>query len=247
MQQNPRHWPRELQVLRNALNLAVREWEWLDTTPFLKVKIEVPKNGVERWLTLEEETRLLAACPDWLKVIVSFAINTGMRKEEVLSLQWSQVDLESRVVILVQTKNKEKRTIPLNQAAFEVLQGREKDKKRSAYVFPSERGTKLDGHNLSRAYRKAREDAGILDIRVHDLRHTAGSRMAQSGVDIYTISKVLGHKTLAMAMRYSHHNVESLRHGVEALDKWREKKSAVLLLNQPHLAEKKGLQQAVSP
>jgi len=61
---------KELQVLRNAFNIAMNEWEWIETTPFLKVKIEVPKNGVERYLTPEEEKQLLGCCPDWLKETV---------------------------------------------------------------------------------------------------------------------------------------------------------------------------------
>ena len=72
-------------------------------------------------------------------------------------------------------------------------------------------------HNLSRSFRIVREKVGLDDVRFHDLRHTAGSRMAQSGVDIYTIAKILGHKTLTMTIRYSHYNVESLRCGVDTL------------------------------
>lgn len=73
---------KELQLLRNALNIAMREWEWIETTPFQKVKIESPKNAIERYLTPAEEKKLLDSCPDWLKEIVTLAINTGMRRNE---------------------------------------------------------------------------------------------------------------------------------------------------------------------
>ena len=208
---------KELQLLRNALNIAMREWEWIETTPFLKVKIEVPKNAIERYLTPAEEEALLKACPDWLKDIVLFAINTGMRRGEILSLRWPQVDLERKVVTLLKTKNKEKRSVPVNAKVYELLKGKVTKRSNSGLVFPSGTKNEIDPHNLERAFRAAREKAGLLDVRFHDLRHTAGSRMAQAGVDIYTISKILGHKTLTMTMRYAHHNVESLRHGVDAL------------------------------
>lgn len=223
---------KELQLLKTALSTAIREWEWLSATPFNKVKIEVPKNAVERWLTLEEEALLMAACPIWLGEIVSFALDTGMRRNEILSLRWPQVDLERQLATLLVTKNKEKRSVPLNNRVLGLLSTKIGVRKDSGYVFPSENGTKIDGHNVGRAFRIARDKAGVSDFRFHDLRHTAGSRMVQSGVDLYTVSLILGHKSLAMTKRYAHHNVESIRHGVDALEKWREEKIAALLLHQ---------------
>lgn len=208
---------KELQLLSNALNLAVREWEWLEASPFERVKIDVPDNKMERWINREEESMLLAACPEWLKEIILFAVNTGMRKGEILSLRWPQVDLDNRVITLLVTKNKEKRSLPINETVYQLLKRKMEARKSSGYVFPSGTGTKIISHNLSRSFRIAREKVGLDDVRFHDLRHTAGSRMAQSGVDIYTIAKILGHKTLTMTIRYSHHNVESLRSGVNAL------------------------------
>jgi integrase len=208
---------KELQLLSNALNIAMREWEWLESSPFEKVKINVPDNKRERWLNRDEESLLITACPEWLREIILFATNTGMREGEILSLRWPQVDLDNRAVTLLVTKNKERRSLPINETVYQLLKRKMEVRRSSGYVFPSETGTKLNSHNLNRAFRTAREKVGLEDVRFHDLRHTAGSRMAQSGVDIYTIAKILGHKTLTMTMRYSHHNVESLRHGVDAL------------------------------
>jgi len=208
---------KELQLLRNALNIAMREWEWIETTPFLKVKIEVPKNAIERFLTSDEEVRLLNECPDWLKEIVVFAINTGMRRNEILTLKWPQVDLDRRVLTLLITKNKDKRGIPMNATVQELLRSKATKRKNSGYVFPSEVGNQIDPHNMERAFRKARKAAGLNDVRIHDLRHTAASRMAQAGIDIYKVGTILGHKDVRMTMRYAHLNVESLREGVDAL------------------------------
>lgn len=221
---------KELQVLRNALNIAMREWEWIETTPFVKVKIEVPKNAVERFLSPEEEARLLNECPEWLKEIVLFAVNTGMRMGEILDLKWPQVDLERKVITLLVTKNGDKRGVPMNATVFELLRNKVKTRQNSGHVFQSKTGTKIDAHNLKRAFRRARGKAELNDVRFHDLRHTAGSRMAQAGVDIYTVSKILGHKTLTMTMRYAHHNVDSLRHGVDVLARASEKPVATVAL-----------------
>ncbi len=97
---------RELEVLRHALNLAVREWEWLENNPFAKVRIEKPNNKKERWITREEEHELLKASPAWLRHLIVFALNTGMRQGEMLSLKWSQVNLFEKTALLIETKNK---------------------------------------------------------------------------------------------------------------------------------------------
>lgn len=208
---------RELEVLRHALNLALREWEWIERNPFEKVRIEKAHNAIERWITFEEEQRLLDASPAWLREIIIFALNTGTRQNEILSLQWSEVDLFRRTATLLLTKNKKKRTVPLNQTAMELLKAKNKVRSISGYVFTSEASSKIDARNLLRAYFSARGKAKLADVRFHDLRHTFATRLAQSGIDLYVVKQLLGHKTITMTMRYAHHNPESLRHGVDVL------------------------------
>ena len=210
---------RELEVFRHSLNLAAREWEWLERNPFEKVKIEKPQNKKERWISREEERRLLDAALPWLREIVLFAFNTGMRQDEILSLRWPQVDLSRRAMTLLETKNKEKRTIPINQTVLELLKAKSKVRSISGYVFTSQAGKKIHARNLLRAYFSARKKAGLEDVRFHDLRHTFATRLVQAGINLYVVKELLGHKTLAMTMRYAHHCPESLRHGVEILDK----------------------------
>lgn len=209
---------RELEVLRASLNLALREWEWIETSPFWKVKIDQPKGHRERWITREEEEALLDASPVWLRDIIIFALNTGMRQGEILSLRWPQADLKRGTVTLLVTKNRTKRTIPLNQAALGVLGAYSKVRHISGYVFTSSTGTKIDRSNLRREYVLARKKAGLEDVTFHDLRHTFATRISQAGVELLVISKLLGHKDLRMTLRYAHHNTESLRHGVDILD-----------------------------
>ncbi len=210
---------RELEVLRHALNLARRDWEWIGKTPFEKVRIEKPNNKKERWLTDEEEQDLLAASFPWLREIVIFALNTGMRQNEILTLKWKQVDLKRRTATLLVTKNKEKRTIPLNKTVLNLLTGKGKVRSISGYVFVSQAATRVDASNVRRAFISAKKKAEIEGFRFHDLRHTFATRLVQAGVDLYVVKELLGHKSIAMTMRYAHHYPESLRAGVEILDK----------------------------
>ena len=210
---------KELELLRHACGLAIREWEWMEHNPFLKVKIEKSKTKIERWITIEEEKKLLSASSEWLREIILFALNTGMRRNEVLTLQWSQVDIFRRTVTLLVTKNREKRTIPLNQTVLGLLKAQGKIRHISGFVFASEVGSQIHARNLLRAFYLARKRAGLDDVRFHDLRHTFATRLVQAGVDLYKVKELLGHKTISMTMRYAHHYPESLRSSVDVLDK----------------------------
>ena len=90
---------------------------------------------------------------------------------------------------------------------------------KTALVFPSRVGTRLDPNHLRRALRPAMTKAGIVNCHFHDLRHTFATRLVQSGVDLYKVQRLLGHKSPMMTQRYAHHYPESLRDGVEILDR----------------------------
>jgi len=220
-------------ILRHAFNLAIREWQWCQENPVERVSRERVSSGRDRWLTLEEEKTLLECCvlhPTrkenkvesvyWLQEIVLFALNTGMRQDEILSLTSQNADLFRKAILVVKSKNGEKRTIPMNQKVFELLKVKARgNQNRSKVVFASEAGTKILRRNLMRAFYNARDRAKIADFTFHDLRHTFATRLAQSGIDLYVISKLLGHKDIKMTQRYAHHCPDSLRGGVEVLDK----------------------------
>lgn len=211
---------RALATLKKAFNLAVREWEWCHRNPVLSVSMEREHNARDRWLSLEEEDRLLAACAPWLRDLVTFALNTGMRMGEILALTWQGVDLTRRTVTVFRSKNGERRTIPMNQKVFALLT--EKAKVRSIQtnlVFPSKTQTLLESGHLRRSFRLALKKAGIMDFHFHDLRHTFATRLVQAGVELYKVQRLLGHKSPIMTQRYAHHYPESLRDGVETLDR----------------------------
>lgn len=209
---------RELTIMKHMYTMAVKEWEWCRDNPVKRVRMEKEGPSRDRWLTYEEEKRLLDACPAWLKEIVTFALNTGMRQGEILGLRWKDVNLISGIVILDMTKNGDRRSIPLNRIAWDML--KQKSRVRylaSDYVFTNDAGKRMDGGNLRTDYMKALKKAKIEAFTFHDLRHTFATRLVHRGIDLYKVQKLLGHRDNKTTQRYAHHYPESLRDGVDAL------------------------------
>jgi integrase len=214
---------RELAMLSKAFTLALEDWEWINGNdkPFSKISYEKENNERDRWLTDDEEKRLLGNCPEWLREIIIFALNTGLRQGELLSLEWSRVSLFRKTILIQKTKNGKPKTVPLNRYAMDVIEPKSEKKVRrlnNDFVFVSSHGTRIDRHNLRRAFNSAIRKAEIEDFKFHDLRHCFCTKLAQRGVDIYKIAKLAGHEDIRMTQRYSHQCPESLRDGVEALE-----------------------------
>jgi integrase len=216
---------RELGVISKAYSLAVEDWELLsgNDKPFGKMPYLPENNERTRWLKPEQEIALLECSPIWLSELILFAVNTGLRKGELLDLQWDRVNLIAKTIYIENTKSGNPRTLPLNKIALDLLKAKDKNRNnvvnfRNNYVFLSNANTKLLGDNVRRAFLSAVTKAGIEDFTFHDLRHTYASRLAQAGVDLYKISKLLGHKDIRMTQRYSHICTDSLRGAVEILE-----------------------------
>ena len=221
----------ELVLIGHAYKLAIREWEWCRDNPVSKVSKEKVNNLIERWLTCEEEARLKASSPKWLQEIIAFAVNTGFRQSEILDLQWPKVDLFRKTITILEQKNKGKDTLPLNEETLEVLKARAKIRHiQTNHVFYNSIGRRINARNLQRAFCSATRKTGLKGFRFHDLRHTFATRLIQAGVDIYTVQKLGRWKNISMVMRYAHHCPESLRSGIEALDKVR--KNSITILSQ---------------
>lgn len=221
---------RELALMRNAYNLAIREWEWVKDNPVSKIRFEKEPPARDRWLTNDEEEKLLKESPEWLRDLIVFAVETGCRQGEILSLTWKNVDLFHKTALIFGSKTGERRTIPLSKRAFELLKEEAQVKMLSNEpVFKNSSGTNISRFTIAPSLRKALNNAGIMDFRFHDLRHTFASRLAQSGIDPYTIQKLLGHKSASMTQRYSHHCVESLRKGIDAFERAREEQKEARL------------------
>jgi integrase len=225
----PRTINYELALMSHAFSLAMKEWEWVKDNPVSRVSREKVNNQIERWLSTEEQKKLLSASPHWLKEIIVFAINTGFRQSEILNLAWPQVDLFRKTVTLLEQKNKCKDTLPLNQSALEVLKARAKIRAaKTDYVFYNGNGNRIDARNLLRAFYASIKKAEVEGLRFHDLRHTFATRLVQGGVDLFAVQKLGRWKTTSMVMRYGHHNPESLRPEVAVLDRFMGKSSTNL-------------------
>jgi integrase len=178
----------------------------VSTNPARLVAARAENNARVRYLLDREEAALRVAMRgrfDCHVPALDIALNTGMRLSEQFSLTWESVDLKRKVIELDETKNGSSRQIPINsacEAAFKVLGTN--PHKRTDRVFRSTRGGDI---NTPRAWFGSALDAAKIEgLRWHDLRHTFCSRLAMAGVDVRTIAELAGHKTLQMAMRYTH-------------------------------------------
>jgi integrase len=199
---------RYLAELSVCLNHGVRPLGWLEKNPCDNVKRSEESKGRTRYLTDDERPRLLDACRphDDLYLAVLLALTTGARQAEVMTLRWKQIDLKRQVITLDKTKNGETRSVPIVGEALKLLTKRAKVRSLTDdRIFPpTGRAKKAECLDLRQPWEKALKEAGITDFHWHDLRHTAASYLAMSGVSLVEISKVLGHRTMQMVSRYSH-------------------------------------------
>jgi integrase len=196
-----------LATLAHAFTVAVIAWQWLEASPMPAVRRLREPSGRVRFLSDAERPRLLAACQAshnrCLYPVVLLAVSTGARKMEILSLRWPDVDLKRGVLTFHQTKNRERRTVPLTGQALTLMQHHARVRRiDTPLVFPRADG--LQPIDLRYAFRQALRAAGLVDFRFHDLRHSAASYLAMSGATLVDIAEVLGHKTLQMTKRYTH-------------------------------------------
>lgn len=205
---------RELAYFKAALNKAVA-WKLLKVSPIAGVKLfkETPK---ERYLTEEEIERLYPELPKWLDPIVTVALNTGLRRGEILSLTWDKVDWETGFLRLERTKSGKTRYVPVNAATRDAL-SRVPRRLDTAYVFARQDGEPRGGDSTGKAFKKACRRAGISDATFHVLRHTAITNLVQGGADLRTVQAISGHASLAMLQRYSHLANDHLQAAVDRL------------------------------
>ena len=201
---------RTLAALSSALSYGTKELRWIAANPLKDVRKFSESKGRVRYLSEDELPRLLAACKasesPHLVLAVCLALSTGARKSEVLSLTWGQVDLKAQTALLGDTKNGDARTLPVVGTALQLLKERARVRSlKDDRIFPPTAGsTKSEYFDLRKAWGAACKTAKLEDFHWHDLRHTAASYLAMAGVTPLEISKLLGHRTMAMVSRYAH-------------------------------------------
>lgn len=202
---------RSLAALSTALTYAVKELEWLEESPMGRVRKFAESQGRVRYLTEAELPALLNACRESknkdLLLAVLLSLSTGGRQSEIMSLTWKQIDLKAQTATLLDTKNGAMRTLPIVGEALTMLTERAKVRQiDDDRLFPAgpKAKKKTAVADLRAPWEAALAAAKITDFHWHDLRHTCASYMAMSGVSQLEMAKLLGHKTLAMTMRYAH-------------------------------------------
>ncbi|MBF0213600.1 MAG: site-specific integrase [Magnetococcales bacterium] len=200
---------RYLAALSHVFTIAVKEWAWVESNPLSKVRKPSEPRGRVRFLSDDERERLLAACREspnpYLYAVVVLGLSTGMRAGEIMGLTWDVVDLDQGRIILHDTKNMERRLVPLMGHALAVLKEFAKVRRiDTPLLFPS-KGPRHDVPMLMRApWMDALTKAEITDFHFHDLRHSCASYLAMNHASLAEIAEVLGHKTLSMVKRYAH-------------------------------------------
>ncbi|MCK5771800.1 site-specific integrase [Algiphilus sp.] len=211
---------RELALLGHVFTVALKEWGiGLTANPVQSIRRPAPGDGRNRRLRPDEERQLMSALAKhsnpMLRWIVVLALETGMRSSEISSLRTDQVDINRRVVRLDVTKNGSARTVPLSRRAAQVLQealDHPIRPKGCSLIFFGEPGQ--DGERRPYQFKKTWVDMksrlGFADLRFHDLRHEAVSRMVEAGLSDQEVSAISGHRSMQMLKRYTHLRAEDL-------------------------------------
>ncbi|WP_336487941.1 tyrosine-type recombinase/integrase [Methylobacterium nigriterrae] len=191
---------RELAILQHCFEVARKEWDTpLTANPVQGITLPEPSKARDQRLEAEAGQKLRAAIGSahawYLRPLIDLAIETGMRRGELLALVWSHVSLERRTAHLPMTKNGHARTVALTPKAIEVLRALPRI---DARVFP------VSGNAVRLAWERLRGRAGVPGLRFHDLRHEAVSRFFEAGLSVPEVALLSGHRDARMLMRYTH-------------------------------------------
>jgi integrase len=210
---------RELALLRRMLNVAQREG-WIARNPFNSGDALInpaDEKKREKIITFEEEMRLLSACTDkraHLKPIIICALDTGMRSGEIFKLKWSDIDFENKLIVVkaFNTKTMRERTVGITPRL-------EKELCALYEASPHDLNQLVFGitDTVKKSFASARKAAGIPDVRFHDLRHTAATRLVQAHIPLSEVGRALGHTQPSTTYRYVNANVETARRIADAL------------------------------
>lgn len=209
---------RDLACLSKILSMAFDN-ELIDSNPMRRVRLLKESPSRERFITAEEEERLFAQLigrRDHIRSVVTIALNTGMRRGEILGLQWEHVNFLARTIFIAKSKTGRTRTIPMNDIVFNELTMLKQDAGPKEFVFSNSRtGVNID--SIKTGWRNACEDAGLVNLRFHDTRHTFATRLRANGVHEWDIRDLLGHMSVRMTSVYTHQTPANLNHAVNSL------------------------------
>lgn len=207
-----------LSFMRGLLN-ACRRWGWLKVVPHINTK--QPPNKRIRWITPDEVAALFRELPENFKPFFLFALSTGLRRSNIINLEWSQVDLEQRIAWIHPDQFKSKKAVgfPLNDTAYQAIISQQG--KHNKYIFVREYKGQFVKFRVddNTAWRNALTRAGIEDFRFHDLRHTWASWLVQSDVPKSIVKDLGGWESMQMVERYAHLSAGHLSKHAAPIDK----------------------------
>jgi integrase len=198
---------RQINTIKGCLSRAV-EWGAIDSHDLNKVKTLTVDNSKVRYLSKDEEKRLREnlkdSDTDFLEVIVLLALNTGMRKGELLSLEWNHINFDNKIVTVdfQNAKSGNTRHLPLNTQAFNTLKLWQQETDGIGFVFKDKKNAQLK--DFPYVWGALLDEAQITNFRFHDLRHHFASKLVMASVDLNTVRELLGHSDLKMTLRYAH-------------------------------------------
>jgi integrase len=209
---------RHLATLKHFVGLA-SAWEWIPRergVALRAVKLTKEPPGRVRYLHGAEGSKLLDEAEPDLRTVIRFACLTGMRRAEMVTLRWSQVDLAARSIVLTKTKASRTRRIPINDDLAALLKRLDREDDPEAHVLRRQ-GKPWSQHTLSILFAKTTKAAGISNLHLHDLRHDFATRLCRSGTPINVVATLLGHATLTTTQRYAHVEDSTLRAAVASI------------------------------
>jgi integrase len=214
---------RDVSMVRCMFNRA-REWGMIEHNPTAGIRKLAENNERCRWLTEEEQNRLLSFCHGLTRTIVVVALRTGMRWGEIAHLKWQQapesnyVDFDRGIIFIhgALSKSKKSRWIPLGQIVKWELLNVPKQKGTDYLFLNPETGKPLG--SIKDAFNRAVRKAEIKDFTFHSLRHTFASQLVRNGVDLYVVQKLLGHSCPQMTQRYAHLREDMLIDAIKKID-----------------------------
>lgn len=203
---------KEMMRFKHVLNCAVK-WRYIRDSPAKSVQEVKTPPGRVRYLTPEERSVLLDQVRPEIGLYVEAALQTGARRGELCGLRWTDVDMRTRTVSFPKTKNGDRRTVPITDTFYRLLQRLPRPLDHQAGVLPT-----LSPDAITKGFGRLVRALGFSNLKFHDLRHDVASTLTMAGVPQRTIMEILGHKDPRMTLRYQHLAPEHLKNAMVALE-----------------------------
>lgn len=203
---------RELACLKTLFNEAIKS-DVVAENPVKQVKPYQEQKKALRIPKKDELDKLVKNSSDRLKKILLIALNTGMRKGEILNMRWKDVDFIDNFINIIETKSGVPRKVPMNSLVRTTLKDTDRG---NDFIFYNPK-TNTRFKDIKTAFNAACRRAKIVDLTFHDLRHIAATNMVMGGVDLVTVKEILGHASIVTTLRYAHPTPENKRRAVNVL------------------------------